>query len=353
MRRPQEDDSLTVLARPGFEVRNNPYTARIYGAMDGNLVKVTDWSLARALLGRWDIVHVHWPETVFDHSLLEALLTTRTLLRAVDHARGHGARLVWTVHNLRAHGERHPRAEAQFWREWIARLDGILALTEAGLDAARGAHPRLADVPSAVVPHPHYRGVYRDDASRDTARMRLRLPATAPVILFFGRVAAYKGVPELVEAFRGLSDPDARLVIAGAPLLAEDRRRMTSWPERDARIRTAPSFIPPEEVQYYFRAANLVVLPFREILNSGSAILSLSFDRRVLAPARGAVMELAAQTGARWVQTYDGPLTTHVLSTALSAAMSDPDRTDGSHLAPLDPTEVAHRTVQAYYAFRA
>jgi glycosyltransferase involved in cell wall biosynthesis len=341
------------LARPAFAPHDNPYTARIYRAMDRSAVKVTDWSLARALLGRWDIVHVHWPETVFDHSLPEALLTTRTLLRAVDHARRRGARLVWTVHNLHAHGERHPRAEAEFWREWITRLDGILALTEAGLDAARTAQPGLADVPSVVVPHPHYRGVYRDDASRDAARLRLGLPATAPVLAFFGRVAAYKGIPELVEAFRTLSNPDARLVIAGAPLLAEDRRRMTSWSDRDARIRTVPSFIPPDEVQDYFRAANLVVLPFREILNSGSAILSLSFDRRVLAPARGAMVELAAQTGARWVQTYDGPLTTDVLSAALAAAMTDPDRTDGSHLAPLDPTEVARQTVQAYYAFRA
>ncbi len=343
---------MRVLARPAFAVRDNPYTARVYSAMDGNVVNVTDWSVARAVLGRWDIVHVHWPETVFDHSLPEALLTTRALLRAVDHTRCRGARLVWTVHNLHAHGERHPRAEAAFWRAWISRLDGILALTGAGLDAAREAHPELADVPSAVVPHPHYRGVYRDDTSRDAARVRLGLPATAPVIAFFGRVAAYKGIPELVESFRGLSDPHARLVIAGAPLLAEDRRRMTSWSDGDARIRTVPSFIPPDEVQDYFRAANLVVLPFREILNSGSAILSLSFDRRVLAPARGAVVELAAQIGARWVQTYDGPLTTDVLSTALAAAMTDPDRTDGSHLAALDPAEVARRTVQAYYVFR-
>ncbi|MDD9943344.1 MAG: glycosyltransferase [Myxococcales bacterium] len=351
--RPAARAPLSVLARPAFAARKNPYTARLYGAMgtvDGG-VRVTEWSLQRALSGRWDIVHVHWPESVFDHTLPEAMVTSWALLSAVDAARRRGASLVWTVHNLRAHGQRHTRAEDRFRRVWLERLDGVLALTHAGLQAAREAYPPLRERPAAVVPHPHYRGVYPDDTSRADARRRLELPERGPVVLFFGRVASYKGVPDLVAAFGQLADPGARLVIAGAPMSTADRAAMAGWPRADNRVRIVPEFIPSTDVQHYFRAADLVVLPFRDILNSGSAILALSFDRRVLAPARGAIAELAEAAGPRWVSTYRGALTTQLLSEALAAAALDPDRTEGAHIAHLDPEEVARETINAYHRF--
>lgn len=340
---------LLVLARPAFKARANPYTQRIYRAMKGDVV-IQEWSLPRAALGRWNIVHVHWPETVFDHSLAEALVTTELLLGAIDIARARGARLLWTIHNLRAHGHRYPELETRFRTRWLTRVDAVIGLTEAGLEAARTTYPALAAVPGFVVPHPHYRGVYPDDVSRTEARRRLSLAPDAPVITFFGRVAAYKGLPELVDAFSGIADPQARLLVAGAPLTTEDRRALRRWSQHDARVVTVPRFIPANEVQTYLRAANLVVLPFREVLNSGSALLALSFDRRVLAPALGAMAELATQAGSRWVTGYEGRLTADLLATAVAVAMADPDRTAGDHLAPFEPALVARRTARAYHA---
>ena len=54
----------------------------------------------------------------------------------------------------------------------------------------------------------------------------------------------------------------------------------------------------------FFSAADLVVLPFSDIMHSGSAILALSFNKPVLVPARGALPELQTRVGAAWVQTY-------------------------------------------------
>src|SRR4029079_12745051 len=71
-------------------------------------------------------------------------------------------------------------------------------------------------------------------------------------------------------------------------------------------------------VHRYFRAARVVVLPYRRILNSGAALLALSFDRRVVVPASGSLVELQAQVGEGWVSTYDGPMRPEVVEHALA-----------------------------------
>ena len=104
--------------------------------------------------------------------------------------------------------------------------------------------------------------------------------------------------------------------------------------------------VPDVDVQRYLRAADLVVLPFRDITNSASALLALSFDRPVLVPALGAMGELQAIVGTEWVRTYEGELTAEVLAEALEWAAH---RSDGS--APLDAlgwAEIARRTLVVY-----
>jgi glycosyltransferase involved in cell wall biosynthesis len=105
--------------------------------------------------------------------------------------------------------------------------------------------------------------------------------------------------------------------------------------------------VPDSEIQVYLRAADLVVLPFSETLNSGSALLALSFDRPVLVPRQGALAELASEVGSEWVRTYNGPLTETLLASALEDARRRPQgRCDA--LARLDWGPLAKRTLEAF-----
>jgi glycosyltransferase involved in cell wall biosynthesis len=341
---------LRVLARPAFS-RSNPYTALVYRDLGRYGARVVEWTAWRALLGTWDVLHVHWPETVFDHRLIEAVAGSTALLAAVDRARARGARLVWTIHNLHAHGKRHPAAEARFRERWIERLDGVIALSRSGLDAAVEAMPALAAKPARVVAHPHYRGVYPDAVDRGTARERLGLPADARVLAFFGRIAPYKGLPELVEAFGSLADTRARLVIAGPPFDAELALDLVRSARDDPRVIVRPGFVPDDEVQLVLRASDASVVPFRNILNSGSVILALSLDRPVLAPRIGALVELADAIAPGWLRLYDGAITPAALEGMLAAAAELPERTRGEHLATLDPAAIGRQTYDAFRAF--
>jgi glycosyltransferase involved in cell wall biosynthesis len=94
-------------------------------------------------------------------------------------------------------------------------------------------------------------------------------------------------------------------------------------------------------------AADLIVLPYDHILQSGTALLALSFDRPVLVPDRGAMSELQAEVGAEWVRTYEGDLTADTLAHAMDWA----ETAIRSERAPLDDREwprLARQTEQLY-----
>ena len=342
---------LSVLARPAFSnIARNPYNATVYRNIDGFGIDIHDYSVLRALGGRYHVVHLHWPESVFNHHLAGSLPTTEGLLWLLRWQRMRGAKVVWTVHNLRAHDSSHRRFEERFWGLYLALVDGYIALQPGALTAICDRFPQLRERPHWVVPHPHYRGHYPDNIDRAEARARLGLAPNARTILFFGRLHPYKNVPALIRAFKTLRDrPDRQfqLIVAGAPKsrsLAESLKREARG---DSRIRLELRFIEPAETQDFFRASDLVVLPYREILNSGSALLALSFDRPVLLPRSGYERDLADAIPGPWVLNFE-ELTSSVLESALATAETLPERSDGTHLTAFDPSRVSAATAAAY-----
>ena len=112
------------------------------------------------------------------------------------------------------------------------------------------------------------------------------------MLLLFGRLGRYKGGAELLGAFARIDDPGLWLVIAGkqidplAGLLAELPAAAR------ARVVVLDRFVPDAELPQLFHASDMVVLPYRSSLTSGSAMLALSQARPVLAPALPGLAEL-------------------------------------------------------------
>jgi glycosyltransferase involved in cell wall biosynthesis len=99
----------------------------------------------------------------------------------------------------------------------------------------------------------------------------------------------------------------------------------------------------------WLRAADVVVLPYSRIQNSGSAILALSADRPVVVPAIGAMTELRQQVGSNWVYTFEGDLTAEVLDD-VAAWLRDADRGESPDLSGLAWPAIATQTLAAYRA---
>lgn len=304
---------MRILAWPA-DLPSNPYPRLLFGSL-GPQVDVDDFS-AKKLTRSYSVWHLHWPDYMLkSRSSPRAAFGVSKLLVALDWMRLRGTKIVWTIHNLCSHEGYYPRLERLFWGEFSQRVDGVISLSSSGLAAARERFPSLLEVPSAVIPHGHYRSAYL--APDFNIRQQLGIPPSARMLLFAGLIRSYKNVDKLVRVFRETRLRDALLYIVGhadCPSLAE---KIRSEAERDSRIRIMFKFLSNEELSSYITAADLVVLPYREILNSGSAILSLSLNRPVLVPQLGAMAELREDIGERWVQTFTGDLDPSVLEKAL------------------------------------
>ncbi len=344
---------LRVLAQPAFKFRErNPYNWLLSTSLQAAGAQVCEFSKAELFRGGHDLWHLHWPEGNLNSPVLgRALRRSAGLLGLIQWSRARGTKIVWTIHNLAAHERLHPRLERWFWDIFIRQLDGHISLSRAGQELALERFPRLRLLPGFVIPHGHYRAVYPNNVAREAAREVLGIVNDATVLLYLGQIRRYKNVPALIEMFRTLQIPKILLLVAGQPADPALERAVHAATAGDGRVRLALSFLPGEDLQLYMNAADLVVLPYSEILNSGSAILGLSFDRPVLVPAKGALNELQDLVGPAWVRTFEGALSAGALAEAVSWVRTS-ERAQHAPTEALCWDSVSQATVAAYEAIR-
>ncbi len=280
-------------------VRLNPYVRllaagveRADPAIRTEIVAVLPWSRVVAAPAP-PVLHLHWVELQFAYGHpgpLRARLSWHALRLALIALRQRGTRLVYTVHNLHHHDDRYPALHEAAHAWLFAHADAIHvhdAGTAATLATRWGRREQVF-----VIPHGHYREVYPADVSREEARQRLHLSADAFVYLCLGQIRPYKGIDRLIQAFRHLNDPATMLVIAGHLTSPAYGRYLHRLIADHPGIRLHTAYIPDEELQVFFNAADACVLPYRRATTSGAALLALSFGKPIVAPNLGPFPEL-------------------------------------------------------------
>jgi beta-1,4-mannosyltransferase len=325
----------------------NPYCDLLYGSMRNLGVVTEPFTLSRALFGNFDIFHLHWPEYYLSMPPWKAVIGSWGLLFCVAWLRFRGTRVVWTAHNLHSHNLRYPRVERWFWRVLTPMFHGFVALSAISARQARIEFPALRSTNAAVIPHGDYRGTYPATITRSEARRRLGLSKTEKVVLFFGGISPYKNVPHLIATFQLANLPDATLLVAGRPATPSDERKVLESVRQGSRIQLHLKRVPPEEVQMFFAAADLVALPFLEIMNSGSAMLALSFDRPALVPDRGSLPELQGQVGPEWIRTFLGDLSPGELRSGIDWSRKE-RQSEKPNLANFAWPSIARNTLSLY-----
>jgi glycosyltransferase involved in cell wall biosynthesis len=238
----------------------------------------------------------------------------------------------------------------------------------------RAAH-RVFDAMDAVVAHSeHGAARLRDEVGLDPAKVRViphgafdyltKLPeekplpeelegAEGPVILSFGLLRPYKGIENLLEAYRRLavavpSPPE--LWIVGNPRM--DVEPLRELAERaPGRVRFLTRFVDDAEIPAIFRRADLLVLPYLDAEHSGVLYTGLAFGKPMVLSAVGGFPEVAETGAARLVSPGDTP----ALASALEELVGDETtRRDlaaaATHAAagPFSWDEAARRTLDLY-----
>ena len=239
------------------------------------------------------IFHLHWEDAVFRHlpDPAEALDAVRGFLAEVETFTARGGTLVWTVHNQGSHLGIHPELDRAMRRSLAGLADLVHVHSLAAARAVR-AELGLPFARLAILPHGNYRPLH-DPATIDraAARAALGFGPDERVLLLFGRIDAYKGPAELIEAFAA-APVTLRLVIAGKQIVPVEPLVDALPADCRRRITLVPGFLPADRVASLGSAADAMVLPYRSILTSGTLLLALSLGRPVIAPDLPGLAEL-------------------------------------------------------------
>lgn len=352
---------MNVLQLPWFE--ENPYHHELGEALERHDVSVqfsTGYpkDIVRTVLegGLPDVLHLHWISwfLISDNRLLSACKAA-VFVAGVFCAKLLGVRIVWTVHNVFEHERRDPRLERFFKRHLVRyAFDDVIVHCEGAKRQLLAAYGLPDSVSSKLVtvPHGNYVDAYENDLSSAEATERLGLPDDATVIAFFGSIKPYKRVPALIDAFSELDDENARLLVAGNPADDDARRSVVAAARRDDRVETVLEFVPSAEVQVYMNAADVVVLPFEDILSSGSALLAMSFGNPIVAPKEGCLPELLADQRELLYDAADDRGLERALERARSADLAVLGRRNYERALTYDWNAIAGRTRRIYAARR-
>ncbi|MEL7354082.1 MAG: glycosyltransferase [Cyanobacteria bacterium J06560_5] len=298
-----EDPPLKIVFAPWYSGQN-PYQKRLSDQLKALSITVEGTRCSTATLLKTveaqqaDILHLHWLQHFFlrENSRLRALLKLVLFLTQLAVLRLKGIKIVWTVHNLVNHQERH------------IILDKIGTFAVSRLAHRLIVHSQTAETeirealgvkkPIDVTPHASYIDVYENTLSPASAREILQISESTLVFLFLGYIHPYKGTIALAEAFKQLQPSNCSLLIVGKPKDSRLDSQLHQIAQHQKNIIYTPGFVPDEKIQLYMNAADIVALPYREFLTSGAVSLAMSFGKACLAPNIGSIGELLNDKGA-------------------------------------------------------
>ncbi|HAT72350.1 MAG TPA: glycosyltransferase [Elusimicrobia bacterium] len=247
---------------------------------------------------RPDIVHLHWTNPyLLGRNLPVSLIKSLFFIFQLACCRIWGVKIVWTIHNIYNHEKYQYRLEMFFNRITARLADALITHSAAHKRNVRDLYGLKDDSKIFVINQGNYVSLYENLVSREEARARLGVGKDGKVFLFFGNIRRYKGVFELVEAFKRTEGADVRLLIAGRPYDEEIKGDLEDVVKGDARIKIFLQFVPDREVQVYMNACDAVVLPYLEITTSAVLLLALSFGKPVIAPSLGYIKEILDPEG--------------------------------------------------------
>jgi len=288
----------------------NPYIALLRAALEAEGAAFVEghggflgrrWLISHA--GKGVVLYIHWLSVHYTPRRVPSLRAALKFLVKTALAKVAGYRVVWTCHNIMPH-ELGPRP-------WIHSV-------------VRHVYGRMADViivhsrvsrsliqrrfhcggGSVVAPHGDFIGVYGDKLGRAESRRLLGIPHDAFVYCFIGRLRRYKGVERLIRTFKAIAAAHDRLIIAGLaePGYGEELRELA---EGHRAIDLQSGWLPDQRILQLLSAADVMVFPFTEILNSSSVILAMSYSALSIVPRMGSLPEILPEDAAVYFEASD------------------------------------------------
>lgn len=192
-------------------------------------------------------------------------------------------KVVLTVHDVSSFSN---SSNSSIIRKLIYKLtDRIITHNEFSKSEIINMNANLSSCIS-IIPHGNYTPFINIQYDKQKSKEQLGIPNNRRVLLFFGMIKKVKGLEILLSALKGVINqyPDVLLVIAGKPCENDfsayqkiiDENNLSEY------ILLHTKFIPQEDVEHYYCASDLVILPYKKIYQSGVLMMTLSYERPAL-----------------------------------------------------------------------
>lgn len=295
---------MKILAFPKYSLSSNPNIYNLYKNFENNKnFFIDEFNLIKPFFKKYDIFHLHWPDYFFVKSFILTLIRVTYFFLITLILKLNGSKVIWTVHNIKPHNDYHPRFFKLTMLFWTRFIDGYISMSEESKRQTCKVYPSLKKKKISIIFHGLYTN-YPNKVSKKYARIKLGIPLKKKVLLFFGRLERYKNILLLIKKFNNLSN-NYFLIIAGK---ANDQKLLNEVifkTKNNKNIKLYSRFIHNDKVQFFFNSCDIVVLPFKNILNSGSIMLALSFAKPVYCPNKGSLRELNKIIGKNIINTFD------------------------------------------------
>lgn len=279
----------------------NPFVKELKFGIEksGCIVK---WSLKEFWLKRlsFDIVHIQWPEYLFapfeplDEKKLEELENT------LDYWKRR-SKIVLTRHNIHPNYVDHPILYERLYNIVYSYCDSIVHLGPYGLDSFSSIYSTDIfghKILHKIIPHHIYIDSYPNEITSIKARELLHIPNGRLVVLIFGRIRFREERYLLKSLFKSAKNDGLIFLVPSWLPFAKGRgvrgflrklyyRFRLYIMNMNGLVRVSDDFIGVDQVQLYFNASDMVLIPRVDGLNSGNITLSFFFKKVVIGPDRG------------------------------------------------------------------
>jgi len=234
-----------------------------------------------------------------------------------------GIKLVVTIHDILPFNQKF--YDYRFHRKVYELADEVIVQADNNIKRFDELFPQMAGK-EVMIPHGHFLD-YSECIDKNKARDYLNLSYDKKIILFFGQIKKVKGVGILLESFAQIKNeyPDVQLVIAGSVWKDDfsQYQEIIDKNQMNMCVRTDIRYIPDEEVKYYYSAADLCVLPYLDVYQSGVVQLAYAYKKPVVATSIGAFKEVVLEGKSGFMCKADN---VNSLSEALKTALDSYDR---------------------------
>ncbi|HJA92811.1 MAG TPA: glycosyltransferase [Candidatus Eisenbergiella merdipullorum] len=161
--------------------------------------------------------------------------------------------------------------------------------------------------------HPTYNAFKFENMSKKKARELLDITEKEKVLLFFGFVREYKGLKYLIQALPRITEKceDVRLFVVGDFGSAENREVYEKLMEENQVkdfVTICDGYIPDREIEKYFAACDLVVLPYVSATQSGIVQIAYGFEKPVVVTNVGGLPDVVEDGKTGYVVEPENPV---------------------------------------------